>query len=54
MAPQLKYAAVCNRHAGGVNASHCDGSVRFYNDSVDPYVWNALTSAAGEEVVNLP
>ncbi len=48
------YTGVRSRHSGGVNASHCDGSVRFYNDSIDPYVWNALSSAAGEEAVNLP
>jgi prepilin-type N-terminal cleavage/methylation domain-containing protein len=39
-----------SRHAGGVNTSHCDASVKFYADGIDPYTWNALSSAAGEEV----
>jgi prepilin-type N-terminal cleavage/methylation domain-containing protein len=41
-----------SHHVGGVNASRCDGSVKFYSDSVDPYTWNALSSAAGDETVN--
>lgn len=40
-----------SHHLGGVNASRCDGSVKFYNDSIDPFVWFALSSAAGEETV---
>jgi prepilin-type N-terminal cleavage/methylation domain-containing protein len=43
-----------SRHVGGVNASRCDGSVGYINDSVDPGVWNALSSAAGDETVSLP
>ena len=35
-------------HPGGVHASRCDGSVEFYQDAIDDFVWNALTSAAGE------
>jgi prepilin-type N-terminal cleavage/methylation domain-containing protein len=42
-----------SRHVGGVNASRCDASVKFYNDSVDPFAWNAVTSAAGDETVNI-
>ena len=34
--------------------SRTDGSVAFYNDSIDPYVWNAFSSAAGNETVSLP
>jgi hypothetical protein len=41
-----------SRHLGGVVAARCDGSVKFYNDGIDPLVWNGLSSAAGEEVVN--
>jgi hypothetical protein len=48
------FIAASSRHVGGVNASHCDASVKYYNDSIDPFVWNALSSAAGEETVNLP
>jgi prepilin-type N-terminal cleavage/methylation domain-containing protein len=41
-----------SHHVGGVNASRCDGSVKYYSDSIDPYTWNALSSAAGGEVVS--
>jgi prepilin-type processing-associated H-X9-DG protein len=51
---KLMYTGVRSRHSGGVNASRCDGSVAFYSDSIDPFVWNALCSAAGDETVNLP
>jgi prepilin-type N-terminal cleavage/methylation domain-containing protein len=42
-----------SRHVGGVNASRCDASVKFYNDSVDPIAWNAISSAAGDEPLNV-
>jgi hypothetical protein len=42
-----------SRHVGGVNASRCDASVKFYNDSIDPFAWNALSSSQGEETVNV-
>jgi prepilin-type N-terminal cleavage/methylation domain-containing protein len=32
-----------SHHPGGVNASRCDGSVNFYSDSIDEFVWNALS-----------
>jgi hypothetical protein len=38
-----------SHHPGGVNASRCDGSADFISDSIDEFVWNALTSAAGNE-----
>jgi prepilin-type N-terminal cleavage/methylation domain-containing protein len=41
-----------SHHVGGVNASRCDGSVKYYSDSIDPYTWNALSSAAGSETVS--
>ncbi|MBX3433197.1 MAG: DUF1559 domain-containing protein [Pirellulales bacterium] len=41
-----------SKHPGGVNASRCDASVGFYTDSIDRFVWNALTSAAGGEAVS--
>jgi prepilin-type N-terminal cleavage/methylation domain-containing protein len=40
-----------SHHQGGVNASRCDASAKFYSDSIDPWVWNALSSAAGDETV---
>jgi prepilin-type processing-associated H-X9-DG protein len=47
-----QHIAARSKHPGGVNASRCDGSVEFYTDAIDRRVWNALTSAAGEEVFN--
>ena len=47
-----QHIAARSHHAGGVNASRCDGSVKFYSDGVDLVLWRALTSAAGEETVS--
>jgi prepilin-type N-terminal cleavage/methylation domain-containing protein len=46
------YIAARSFHSGGVQASRCDGSVDFYSDSIDIFVWRAMSSAAGAEVVN--
>jgi len=39
-----------SRHKGGVNASHCDGSINFYADTIAGPVWEALSSARGASV----
>jgi hypothetical protein len=51
---KLQMIIARSRHQGGVNASRCDASARFYADGIDPLVWNALSSAAGDEAVSLP
>jgi prepilin-type N-terminal cleavage/methylation domain-containing protein/prepilin-type processing-associated H-X9-DG protein len=38
-----------SRHPGGVNASLCDGSTRFYSDSISLTAWRALGSMDGGE-----
>lgn len=38
-----------SRHSEGVNAVMGDGSVRFFNDSIDLRVWRALGTRSGEE-----
>jgi prepilin-type processing-associated H-X9-DG protein len=44
-------AAARSRHAGGVTASMCDGSVRFVRNSIPLNTWMAMGSMAGGEVV---
>jgi prepilin-type N-terminal cleavage/methylation domain-containing protein/prepilin-type processing-associated H-X9-DG protein len=39
-------------HPGGANFAMVDGSVRFIKQSINPYVYNALGSIAGTEVVS--
>jgi prepilin-type N-terminal cleavage/methylation domain-containing protein/prepilin-type processing-associated H-X9-DG protein len=43
-------AAARSRHPGGVMAALCDGSVRFYSDTIALTSWQALGSMAGGEV----
>lgn len=47
-----QHIAARSRHPGGVNASRCDGSVAFYTDDVEPFIWNAMTSADGAETID--
>jgi prepilin-type N-terminal cleavage/methylation domain-containing protein/prepilin-type processing-associated H-X9-DG protein len=47
-----QYQVARSHHAGGVNAARCDGSVKFYSDGIDEFVWRALSSAAGDETVS--
>jgi prepilin-type processing-associated H-X9-DG protein len=41
-----------SRHAGGVNVGMADGSVRFINNSVNAFVFQALSSTMGNEAVS--
>jgi prepilin-type N-terminal cleavage/methylation domain-containing protein/prepilin-type processing-associated H-X9-DG protein len=40
------------RHAGGVNVTMGDGSVRFIKDSINIFTWQALSTTQGGEVVS--
>ena len=42
--------AARSKHTGGVNAAMCDGSVRFWRDSVAIASWRALSTSTGGEV----
>jgi prepilin-type N-terminal cleavage/methylation domain-containing protein/prepilin-type processing-associated H-X9-DG protein len=42
--------AARSRHPGGVQASHCDGSVTFYSENIELDVWRALSTAQGGDV----
>lgn len=50
------YAAVTARsyHASGVNVALMDGSIRMITETVDLPTWQALSTRAGREVVQLP
>ena len=41
-------------HTGGVNAANCDGSVKFYINSIDVQTWRSLGTSQGGEIINLP
>jgi prepilin-type processing-associated H-X9-DG protein len=43
--------AARSRHPGGVQASHCDGSVTFYSENIELDVWRALSTAQGGDIV---
>lgn len=40
-----------SHHPGGVNASNCDGSVRFVSNDISLAIWRALSTSQGEEVI---
>jgi prepilin-type N-terminal cleavage/methylation domain-containing protein/prepilin-type processing-associated H-X9-DG protein len=46
-----EFNAARSRHAGGVNACLCDGSVRFVMNDVELQVWKALGSVDGGETI---
>jgi len=47
------YSVLTSRsyHVNGVNAAMMDGSVRSVNNDIDPSLWRALSTRAGNEVV---
>ena len=49
-----KLTAARSRHASGVNACFCDGSVRFINNDIERTTWHALWTRAGGEVNTKP
>ena len=52
LATRMQWFTARSKHPGGVNASRADGSVDFVSNDIDQFVWNAATSAAGEETIN--
>jgi prepilin-type processing-associated H-X9-DG protein len=42
-----------SKHPGGVHASFCDGSVRFFSNTTSLATWRALSTARGGEAVDL-
>jgi prepilin-type N-terminal cleavage/methylation domain-containing protein/prepilin-type processing-associated H-X9-DG protein len=46
-----KYLAARSKHPGGVNAALCDGSVKFFKNTINIHTWRDLTTANGGEVI---
>ena len=46
------FMASRSRHPGGVNSLLCDGSVRFFKDTVSLVTYRALFTRAGGEVIS--
>jgi prepilin-type N-terminal cleavage/methylation domain-containing protein/prepilin-type processing-associated H-X9-DG protein len=44
-------AAARSRHSGGVNAAMCDGSIRFFRNSIALPTWAGMGSMTGGEVI---
>ncbi|MCG8451508.1 MAG: DUF1559 domain-containing protein [Pirellulales bacterium] len=40
-----------SRHPGGVNATMCDGAVKFFSDDIELDTWKALSSMNLEEII---
>ena len=47
-----QYNAARSRHFGGVNASFCDGSVRFISNNITQNVWSAMGTMNGAEPIS--
>jgi hypothetical protein len=43
-----------SHHPGGVLSALCDGSVRFFGDTIDLSTWRAVSTAAGGEPIQMP
>jgi hypothetical protein len=48
------WRAARSMHPDGVNGARVDGSVRFYNDDINPAVWRAMATRNGEEMLENP
>jgi prepilin-type N-terminal cleavage/methylation domain-containing protein/prepilin-type processing-associated H-X9-DG protein len=46
------YLGARSKHAGGVNAVMCDGSVRFFKNSINIQTWQAVSTTKGSEVIS--
>src|SRR5262245_47392087 len=49
--PRMQLAR--SRHTNGVNAAMCDGSVRYFSNSISLVTWRALGTSRGEDTVGL-
>ncbi|MEO6811751.1 MAG: DUF1559 domain-containing protein [Isosphaeraceae bacterium] len=44
--------AARSRHSGGINVTMGDGSVRFIKNTINPFIWRALSTTQGGEVIS--
>jgi len=44
--------AARSRHPGGLNAVMCDGSVKFFKNTINLFTWRALSTSQGGEIVS--
>jgi len=49
---QLEHVAARSLHPGGVTVVFADGHVQFYADEVDRSVWQAISTIAGNELID--
>ncbi len=52
MSPYRDIYAARSRHPGGVNTGLCDGSVKFFKNSINLLTWRALSTTQGNEVLS--
>jgi prepilin-type processing-associated H-X9-DG protein len=48
------YISASSAHTGGVNAAFCDGSVRFFTNSIDELTWQLMGSRSDGQVFTAP
>ena len=48
------YSGARSMHPAGVNAAMVDGSVGFFSQQIDTFIWRGLGTRAGGEVFQLP
>ena len=48
------FAAARSQHPGGVQIVMCDGSTHFIADDIDPALWQALCTRAGQDEAQVP
>ena len=48
----MEYLAARSKHPGGVNAGMCDGSVRFFKNTINFQTWQASSTTQGGEVIS--
>ena len=48
----MVYLGARSKHSGGVNAAMCDGSVKFFKNTVNIQTWQAVSTTRGSEVIS--